>query len=252
MSPSPIPPYYSNTRVSHFRRCRHRYWYNYMTEGSGYVASALRRGAAGHEAIAAYYKGATPEEAIAIGWKTFDPRHSKILQDWLILENVLDRYFQHAQQHDRWDVISVEQRIEVELNGILLLGIFDLLVSWQGGIWIVDHKLNRRVDNRHLPFDSQVSFYSLMAQLAGFHIQGVVYNVIKVPAPEKNNIKRQIIKRTPEEIEIYRKDLLYTIQEINQLHSGELPIYRNPTSNCSWDCSFKNVCYDPVDYKLPT
>lgn len=237
---------YSNTRLSHFRRCRLRYYWLYLAKDAEHrVGVPLKRGKAGHVALANYYLGAGRDRAIASAWEEFLPTYPDSLEDMEKLDGVLDRYFDWSYLHDRWMVLDVEKTVQAKYKGYDLMGIWDMLVERDGVKWIVDHKFNRSYTTKHLEMDSQMSFYLALAKLAHIEVRGVIYNIINLDAGSKRPAAmRTIVNRTPEFLEAYLEGLIPTIQEIRMMDAGSLPVYANHTHDCSWDCGLYRRCLE--------
>lgn len=54
--------------------------------------------------------------------------------------------------------------------------------------------------------------------------------------------KREMVRRTAPERATQIRRIEAEVTVMNQFRSGALPLYKNPTRDCSWDCSFKDLC----------
>lgn len=245
MSKKPVA--YSNTRLSTFKRCRLKYHWQYVDKNSGeqQTSRALRRGAAAHLAMAAYYRGKEPKQAIGEAWESYRAASPQGLQHMLDLDVILDRYFRWASINDIWQVQMVEETIETEYNGIKLMGIWDLLVRKNGQLWIVDHKFQKSHSFANLEVDPQVSHYISLARLVGIPVAGLIYNIINLETGDTKNIAfRQQIGRTDYFIQTYLDSLAPQVKEMKKADRRSLPVYQNWTRDCCWDCQFYRRCID--------
>lgn len=58
-------------------------------------------------------------------------------------------------------------------------------------------------------------------------------------ADRDNYIKRDKTERTPEQIVATGNQIM---MEVPDMINPDLPLYKNDTKDCSWDCSFKDIC----------
>lgn len=238
---------YSNTRLTTFKRCRLKYHWQYVAKGTEPQkhARALRRGAAAHLAMAAYYRGKSPKEAISEAWEDYRPATPKSLNYMLELDTILARYFAWAAVNDLWQVQLVEETIETEYKGIKLMGIWDLMVKKNGRLWIVDHKFQKSHSFSNLEVDPQVTHYIALARLKGIRVEGVIYNIINLETGETKNIAfRQQTGRSDYFVQSYLDSLIPQIKEIKKAQRHTLPIYPTWTKDCCWDCQFYRRCID--------
>lgn len=238
---------YSNTRLTTFKRCRLKYHWQYIDkqpEGTG-SSRALRRGAAAHLAMAAYYRGAPIKEAVAHAWESYGAASEKGFGYMSDLDFLLTRYFKWAAINDLWKVEMVEETIEAEYNGIKLMGIWDLLVRKNGQLWIVDHKFQKSHSFANLEVDPQVSQYIALARLVGLNVAGLIYNIINLETGNTKEIAlRQQVGRPDYFIQSYLDSLAPQVKEMKKAQRRTLPIYPTWTKDCSWDCQFYRKCID--------
>lgn len=46
----------------------------------------------------------------------------------------------------------------------------------------------------------------------------------------------------PKELEGINWRIRAEAWEMNQVRTGRLPLFKNPTKDCAWDCAFKDAC----------
>lgn len=88
-------------------------------------------------------------------------------------------------ESDPWTILEVEFMVEVEMpDGSILRAKFDLLVENQWGIWIVDHKWNRKLPNlTQRMLDVQSPLYVWAARRMGIPAKGFIWNYCRRKAP---------------------------------------------------------------------
>lgn len=242
---------YSNTRLTTYKRCRLKYYWQYIERQGQSNATALRRGAAAHKAMAVFYEGAPVMEAIEAAWLDYGPNDPESLEQMLKLDEILSRYFSFTARNDKWKVLEVEHTVEVKYQGEKLMGIWDLLIETQGKRFIVDHKFQKSHSFANLDADPQVTHYLALAKLAGVKVDGLMYNIVnlelsKTAAP----CFRQIVNRSEAFIDAYLQGLLPQIEEISELEAGNISVYPNWTRDCCWDCQWYAQCLNKPYKKL--
>lgn len=238
---------FSNSRLTTFKRCRLRYHWQYVEKQGQTVlkSRALRRGTAAHAGMAAYYQGKPLKEAVAVAWEAYAPSDLKSLKYMLELDLILSRYFNWAKTNDLWNVVAVEQTVEVDYGPHKLMGIWDLLVKRTGKLYIVDHKFQKSHSFSNLEVDPQVTHYLALARLMGLKVEGLIYNIINLETGKTDKIAfREQTSRQDYFIKSYLDSLEPQIKEIKKAQRQKLPIYANWTKDCCWDCSFYRRCID--------
>jgi hypothetical protein len=236
---------FSNTRLSTFRRCRLKYHWQYVEKQESKKATALVRGSAAHEAMAAFYSGKSIKEAVAQAWVSYEPNSPKSLERMLELDLILTRYFKWAERNDFWQVLAVEENVEVSYGSHKLMGIWDLLVKKDGRLFIVDHKFQKSHSFSHLEVDTQVSHYLALAKLKGLNVAGLILNIINLETGNTEKIAlRQTASRADYFVTNYLQSLDPQISEIKQAQESNLPIYPNWTKDCCWDCAWYKKCIE--------
>jgi hypothetical protein len=94
----------------------------------------------------------------------------------------------------------------------------------------------------------QIGIYMLAAHKLGFNPYGTIYNVIRMGDKGKaveEPVLRTIAYRNKEGLDVIEKELgnqMMELKRFNEEGSSFLKIYRNPTKDCTWDCSFYSAC----------
>ena len=143
-----------------------------------------------------------------------------------------------------------------------------------GEIWLWEHKTAASIQTNHLPMDDQAGGYWLVADtilrekgLIGpdEFISGIMYNFLlkrhrdtrprneqglylnKNGSISKNQPKplfeRVPVYRTPGERDTQLRRIADELKVMQAFRGQErLPLIKNPTRDCSWDCSFYKMC----------
>jgi len=246
---------YSHTSMTSYKRCRAQYsWkyvYNYAPkEGTGRI-----RGSAGHAALATWYREGCSEESDEMAMKSaaevFNVAEKQFQvsldQDWDLMKIILPRYFRWARANDDFEeILAIEQEFSIQIGPHTVIGFIDGVVkSKNGSIWLLEHKFNKQVSTRNIDLDSQMSLYLLAAYKLGIDVRGVLYNVIRVAEggiAAKSPVERRQVFRRSDGLRMIEAETLVQLDEMAEFHENGGRVYRNPTANCSWDCSFYGVC----------
>jgi hypothetical protein len=140
-------------------------------------------------------------------------------------------------------------------------------------IRLMEHKTAKSIQTGHLVMDEQAGTYDLHAKnalvdmgLAGpqDYIESTVYNFLRkgMPDPRPKNdqglhlnkdgsvskvqpkplFHREFVPRDDVQRAKMAQRLAVQAWELEQRHKGKLPIYKNSTKDCSWDCPLHDIC----------
>ena len=247
------PDRFSHSSLSCWRRCRYRYWLSYIKNYTSKGSLGQLRGTVGHSGLAEWYKnGGDDEKALQVAsdnLQTIEIANGlDMSKDWEELSMVLTRYFAWARRNDNFEVLAIEQEYEIELAGVKLMGFIDGIVKQGGSVYILEHKFVKQARVNHVTLDMQISIYMLAAHKLGYNPYGTIYNVIRMGdkgIAEKQPVLRTVAYRNAEGLGVIEKELenqMLELRRFNEEGSKYLKLYRNPTRDCSWDCSFYAVC----------
>jgi len=176
-------------------------------------------------------------------------------EDWDLMCIILPRYFEWARENDNFTrVVSLEYKFEMEIGKHTVIGYIDGVVEVNGGLWLLEHKFNKRVSTSHIDLDPQMSLYMLAAHKLGIDARGVLFNVIRVAAggiAAKQPVVRSRVYRNQEGLGSIAYEVEAQLDEMVEFHEGKGRVYRNPTRDCSWDCGFYNACLAMNDSGSP-
>lgn len=245
---------YSHTMLSTWRRCRLKFYLKYIANLEEPKSLGLQRGSAGHKALETYYGDpkrsieAAIEAAHAEYVKDMQPDQEFNEQDWDELVDALVRYDRFALEHDNFVVREVENYFKLDLgNGFQFQGLIDAVVENNSGVWLMEHKFLKRVSTNHLNLDPQVSAYLAAAVAMDLEPSGVIYNMVRIgggPTAVREPVVRRFVYRDIAGLRLFIEELKQQAEEAHQF-AKEVEgrkIYRNLTSDCTWDCQFQDVC----------
>ena len=195
---------------------------------------------------------------------------------------MLSGYISLYGNDDSWSVIAPETSFQISIpsrsgNRILATyaGTFDLVYRdlKDDRIRLGEHKTAKIIDTKHLPLDDQAGSYWAVASTIlentgelkkGEVIESINYNFLRKALPDerpKNGLGQRLNKNgTVSKIqppplflreEVYRspRERSNQIERIaaeaswmNAIRTGKAPLYKTPTRDCSWDCSFYEMC----------
>jgi hypothetical protein len=172
-----------------FRRCPKQTQYKYLERlKPRRLGKPLRQGSWGHSLLETYYRGGDWEDThkkLLVKWgELFDEERDSIGDMPGETKRLMESYLWHYRD-EHWKVHEVEYVIECELpNGMLYRGKVDLIVEDQFGLWIVDHKWNKRLpNNQYRLLDAQSALYLWAALRSGIPVQGFIWNYVRRKAP---------------------------------------------------------------------
>lgn len=238
----------SHSKMSLYRRCKQSYHWKYVEKRFPPSSLGQVRGTCGHVAMEEWHRSYNAQAAMNAAWATWTNKGYRGGDDWMLLEDALNRYFPWSLTHDTFRLVKSEIKfdIELEVSGqpVFFIGYIDGIVEEDGGLWLMEHKFLKRMDNSDKSLDPQVSLYMLAAEILGHNVRGVIYNKVRVAntkIAEREPAVRTRLHRTQEGLVTVRNDLVIQVQEMLEYQKGGVP-YRNPTRDCSWDCPFYTAC----------
>lgn len=244
---------FSYSMLSSWRRCRFRWYLQYI---EGYITPTSlgqARGTCGHTALAYWYMRAkrgkkAGQRAIGVAWDKWqsiweddgpDPK------EFALLEEALTRYFDWAKANDDWNMVTAEFHFDNPLGEFRLQGYIDGIVRKQDHVWLLENKFQKQARTAHLDLDAQVGVYMIGASLSGYKPVGVIYNIVRIgsgPTALKCPVERRFLYRSAEGLNAKIQEIHSQMKEMDQFKRQGGEIYRNETQNCNWDCGFYNVC----------
>ena len=196
-----------------------------------------------------------------------------------MLEGYIDRYgrddrVQVIAAEDSFE-LGIPHPKHPSITACIYCGTFDLVYRdlATGEIWLMEHKTRKAIKTSHLAIDQQASGYWLAATSVLRHkglikptdkLEGIKYNFLRKafaddrPTDELGRslnkdgsvsksqptplFHREPVYRTPRELRSTALQIVLENWEMNQVRAGKLPVYKNQTEDCDWQCPFYEMC----------
>ena len=252
---------FSHTSLSTWRRCRYKFFLQYVEKLKSPPSMGMLRGSAGHKALAYWYQNQKDDEkALEIAYDIYtDELGAEVpLNEWETTETCLRRYFAFAAE-DSWKFIAEEQFFDVSVKfeefrkqSIHLIGYIDGVVDTGEGVYLLENKFLKRVPSKISSMDAQSSMYLLAAKLLGIEVIGVLYNMVRTTtgktAEKEPFVRKTIFQRDSGGLRYKYSEVVSQAVEIQEwLKDPASALYRTETENCSWDCGFNQICLSLTD-----
>lgn len=268
------------------RQCPHKHVLSYQERWRKDSSSpALNRGTSWHTMMEVWYDRTKPEDVRRQEIYEFcnqhrDPSFRGSEDDllWWMFEGYADHYGDDSR--NGWKIVAIELPFQVPLrypaadgNGrrsrIHIKGKIDLIVLWNGRLWVVDHKTCARLPtDKELALDDQFGLYSWAMRQLGRPIFGSLHNAVrtKMPAPDSRPVddqgrslnkdgsvskqqpagstpadrfKRTLMNRTDMELITVANEAFETMHTL--YYKGQTE--RHPNSDtCKWRCDYTETC----------
>jgi len=252
---------YSHSRLSTFEKCPLSYKYRYIDKIKPevpFIGIEAYMGSSVHSVLEDLYRRQKryPNEKITLirlldkyetVWNENKTPDVKVVktemkeEDYFLLgKRILTEYYRTHQPFSREETISVEERIDVNIEGFKVMGFIDRLAlnKENGNLEIHDYKTSGTLPEATvLKKDRQLSLYQMGArqkypQYEDHNVE-IIYNYLQFN-------KEFRFTKTEEEIEAVKKDIICLIQTI------ELAFWENDFRPCTgklcrW-CEFSSLC----------
>jgi hypothetical protein len=163
---------YSHSALKTAQRCLKQWSYKYVERlEPAQRPKYLERGSDLHELLAALYE---PNPAVI----------QEAAQEDL---DVLSRYATKWDEEDKdWEILHVEEEMEMNVGGYTLVFICDLIVRIHGEVWVVDHKTVATIPDEADPYN--MSDFQHLLYLEGVkqrypEVKGFIFNYIRTKPP---------------------------------------------------------------------
>lgn len=183
-------PVSTQSMMKTFLNCPREAYYKYYLRLAPKVSSVpLERGKWMHSLLEAHYKGEDWKEvqkALTSRFNKLFDEEKEALGDMpteclRLMQSYIWHYGDPAQKAYRWKVHEVELKLEATMpNGHLFRGVFDMLVEDDFGLWLVDHKNQRRFpDWEFRMLDMQSPMYIWLLRQNDIPVSGFIWNYLK-------------------------------------------------------------------------
>jgi len=239
--------YVSVSRLKVFDQCPLRFFFSYVDKREPGISdkSAAIFGTLCHAVLEAIYhwvqeeehSGVIPEDLIR---EVYDQQwtRSGLTGEELFAEGqaLVISYFNRNPDVDCWDVLAVEQKFEIEIGGIKVLGFMDRVDrDGSDGIAIVDYKTNAMPYTREeLATDLQASVYAIAApklwpwaKRVSFRFEMLRHDMVQKP------------DRSAADLELASRYIVAVTKSIEDPERKEWPAKVGPL--CAW-CEHRSSC----------
>ncbi|WNY27544.1 PD-(D/E)XK nuclease family protein [Methanolapillus ohkumae] len=251
---------YSHTRLALYEKCPLAYKFRYIDKIKpevGFIGIEMFMGSRVHETLEYVYKQRkkSPLEKITLSeilnyytfiWKNKWSDDVKVIKEGMTAADYLDQgklilseYFHTYQPFDQDETLSVEERIDISIEGFKLMGFIDRVSvnKETGRLEIHDYKTSGNLPEvSDLLKDRQLALYQIGVQRK-YNFDGkdcdIVYHFLKY----KKEIRFQ---KTEEELEDLKKKIVGLIQTV-ELASWENNFPASVGNFCRW-CEFSAQC----------
>lgn len=257
------------SEIDAFRQCPHKHQLSYLERWSKppKPGSALSKGTLWHQVMEVHYNWIMNRQRSGASWlhvpkaelQLLDKAIRKVLDeapedDAELIEWMYKGYLDHYGFDLDWEILAVENttvlwlptplgnksrfRIKVKL---------DLVVRWQGKLWVVDHKSGKDLpSDKMLELADQFGLYIWGLQKAGKRIYGSIHNAARTqrnvskPQPLPERFMRTPMFRTPTELERIAHEAYATVATA---YSARNRAERHANEDtCRWRCDFTEAC----------
>ncbi len=249
----------SVSRLKLFDQCPLHFWFHYVehAEPGESDREAALFGSLCHAVLEAIYRwvqeeeheGVIPEEVIAEffdqQWGASELTKIEHMRD---ASSVIRSYFARNPDVNHWDILAVEHRFEIEINGVNVVGYFDR-VDRDGAdeIVVTDYKTNQMPFTRvELETDLQASIYTIVARRLWPWAKRIVFRfeMLRVDMVQPT-------ERSDEDLDLAERYIAALNRKIEDPGRDEWPGKTGPL--CAWcehryHCEpFRRVCTeDPI------
>jgi hypothetical protein len=179
-------------------------------------------------------------------------------------ECMIEGYREYARENDDFKVAMgggkplAEIRLEMPIlnpkgkpSGMIFAGTIDAIIRNEVGYWLWENKTASQFRFGHLRQDEQATNYMAWAQemwpkLKG-QLRGVEYNFLRKEIPSARVkaplFHRECVYRNQHEIEQAKLRLYYVAKDMKRVADNpDKWAFPSPTRDCSWDCSYREIC----------
>jgi hypothetical protein len=171
----------SHSSIKRFQRCPQQYYYNYVERIEPVDRPRyLDRGGELHAMLELLYQG----------HRVFTT------EDWAAEDiDIIRRYVNEYGLDDEWEVVATEQELIVAIGPYKVKCIIDLIVRYQGKLWVIDHKTTANIPDEWDPYnmsDWQNGLY-LLAVRQNYaplreEVGGFIFNYLRTKKPTQPSL----------------------------------------------------------------
>lgn len=256
----------SNSQLDVWDRCEFRWFLNYGLQlVPNRTQTFFQVGTNSHKLLEIHYKAKRDgikdtwplvvEYALTIKYDSNDLGQLTAFKRSL---RTVERYIrEYAPVHDKGiRILDVERHFLVEMitpkkRPFRLQGYFDMLIEWDGKLWIVDHKTTgtgRFWTEKQLMKDAQMTTYMLGLRNQGYNVFGCAVNQLNTydyANPEKEPVEKMFCRertyRTDKQIRSMATNIGKMVDEIYDT-SGDLDDLRKSNRRDCEKCPYFRPC----------
>lgn len=207
----------SKSSIECFARCPQLYQYKYVLGyQSKYTGDTLTTGLIFHDHVEAFWQNA---EIDGIDFDAFEE-----IDNALICEAMVESYT-NKYDLEGVKVLATEEKHELETKYGQRVAVFDAIIEYAGRTLLVETKTTSQYLSGDwywgkLDLDLQIGYYSWFAKKVGYPIDGILYDVTRVPKMKIGKDGRKKIKET--EDDFYNRVLDTMLSSPDDYHQRRL------------------------------
>ena len=236
----------SHSQIQVFAECRRKWLYRYVVRSKlGAPSPAMELGSKVHLLLADFYAG--------IDWR------ERVLGDASLVQAgaILAKYEEFWEEDEYESPLAIEVELEVELGGVDVVGIADLVFESGGAVTVVDHKttgsnLSRWRTQSSIETYHQLLWYAgLWSRATGDRVERVEANLLSTRGEFERLSWTVSDRQIAREMDRRRGWILSILEVQGELVSGseretssdllEFLAPMNRASSCRW-CEYNPVC----------
>lgn len=268
----------SYSELDTMRQCGHKHELAYVERWrEPEVGPALMKGTLWHSVMETHYRAiwnwqveGRPASVSTLRPDLFDRQLHNVVMDLLyeqgqprsdwseLIEWMYLGHLEHYGLDSQWKIVAVEHApvmwLPTDRGGrsrFRLKMKIDLIVAWDGKLWIVDHKSGKDLPkDKELDIDDQFGLYTWGMRKLGKRVMGSCHSAARTQKnkdqtknhqPLDERFKRSRLYRTDKELDTIAVEAYRTLLHGYRFKPGEAPRSPNPDT-CRWRCSFTEAC----------
>lgn len=283
----PIAPFFINqSRWKAYQDCDRMYGWQYLANVTVGSISKFEIGTAVHNAMVYVHERNASPESIKEATEAAKDAYLKSMsgpttadgvketaEGARTIERLLPAYFSHwGRRNELWKPLGMEVWFCVEVGegtNVFLVGRIDNLITWDGGLWLVDYKTMDKLDFRNFTkfeIDVQLTAYlygatkqlSLESKARGgktVFVRGAwIDGLVKTQIPQ---FHREPYTRSVQDLREFEEEFVEKVREIAQKHArvaaGEnwKVVFPKNTNQCFryGTCPWRDLCVQDTEYR---
>lgn len=250
-------PVFDSSALKCFARCPRKFYWRYIRQlvPKHYKPAPLNFGSAIHEAMRIWYAEQDIDGAIEIFHKIWEDRFGDDKRTHEKGEKILKKYAETYPKEPFEIIGEPEMGFTVDLEGNEYVGRFDLVIEWNGEMYVLDHKTSSRMGynyfHRYRP-DFQMTGYTWAAeQVFDRPCAGVMINVLYF-TKTKIDFFRDTSPRMPHEKQEFVTYATNRMANIKARNPDRMKDWEQKWVACTdWGtCQFRELCISAEPERL--